>query len=200
MAKKDSPIIVQGYAFYNEQDAILAETERKKVEYLHTHLNTSDPEKVLAVYSKAVNDRMFKTPIGVDFLREMQTYLVEQCDYSYSDVPAIPLFVEYDKTLRDREVINHKKITEKKQDKPKEKVPFLFISIVLNIALIAAVIAMFVITVNSDQPNIINYETAITNKYSFWEQELTEREQKLRAKESELKERESALENTGTVQ
>ena len=187
MAKNDSPVIVQGYAFFNEQDAVLAETERKKVEYLHTHLNTSDPEKVLAVYSKAISDRMFKTPIGIDFLREMQTYLVEQCDYSIEDVPAIPLYVEYDKTLRDREVINHKKIAAKKKEKPKEKVPFIYISVVLNIALIAAVIAMFVITLKSDQPNILNYETAITNKYSYWEQELSEREQDLRNREKEIK-------------
>ncbi len=195
MAKNDSPVIVQGYAFFNEQDAVLAETERKKVEYLHTHLNTSDPEKVLAVYSKAISDRMFKTPIGIDFLREMQTYLVEQCDYSIDDVPAIPLYVEYDKSLRDREVINHRKITDNKNKKnaPKEKVPMLFISIVLNIVLIAAVIAMFVITINSEQPNILNYETALVNRYSYWEQELTERERELRTKESELNQSEAEL-------
>ncbi|MBR1860577.1 MAG: hypothetical protein IJ796_01750 [Lachnospiraceae bacterium] len=195
MAVNKSPIIVQGYAFYNDQDAVLAEAERKKVEYLHTHLNTSDPEKVLAVYSKAVSDRMFKTPIGIDFLREMQTYLIEQCDYAPTDVPAIPLFVEYDKQLKDREVTDHRRIAgKKKEEEPKEKVPFIFISVVFNIALIAAVIAMFVITLKSDQPNILNYETAIRNQYSYWEQELTEKEHALRVKENELKQREIELE------
>ncbi|MCR4618786.1 MAG: hypothetical protein K5669_11465 [Lachnospiraceae bacterium] len=187
MADNKSPVIVDGYAFYNESDAILAEAERKKVEYLHTHLNTSDPDKVFAVYSKAVSDRMFKTPIGVDFLREMQTFLIEQCDFAPDAVPPIPLFVEYDRTLRDREVIDHKKITVKKKKAPKERVPFMFISVVLNIALIAAVIAMFFITLKSDQPNIINFETALVNKYSAWEQELSEKDSALRAKEKELK-------------
>ena len=187
MADKNSPIIVSGYAFYNEPDAILAEAERKKVEYLHTHLNTSDPDKVFAVYSKAVSDRMFKTPIGVDFLREMQTFLIEQCDFDPAQVPPIPLFVEYDRTLRNAEVIDHKRISVNKPEKKKEKVPFIFISIVLNIALIAAVIAMFVITVKSDQPNILNYETALINRYSEWEEELTARENKVREKERELK-------------
>ncbi len=194
MAENKSPVIVNGYAFYNEQDALLAESERKKVEYLHTHLNTSDPEKILAVYSKAISDRMFKTPIGVDFLREMQTYLLEQCDYSMDDVPAIPLFVEYDKTLRDREVIDHKKIDAPKKQKKKEHVSFIYISVVLNIALIAGVVAMFLIALKSDNPNILNYQTAIENQYSAWNQELTEKEIELRKKESELKTWEAELE------
>ncbi len=194
MAKKiNSPIIVSGYAFYNEQDAVLAETERKKVEYLHTNLNTSDPEKVFAVYSKAVSDRIFKTPIGIDFLREMQTYLIEQCDYSQDDVPPIPLYVEIERQLRETEITDHRKINTKKKDKPKEKVPFIFISVVLNIALIAAVIAMFVITINSEQPNILNYETALKNRYSYWDQELTEKDHDLRERESIIKQKEIEL-------
>ncbi len=189
MADNKSPIIVEGYAFFNDQDAVLAETERKKVEYLRTHLNTSDPEKVLAVYSKAVSDRMFKTPVGIDFLRQMQSYLTEQCDYTPKDVPPIPLYVEYDRTFKDREAVDHRKIAPKKEKKEtKEKVPFIFISVILNIALIAAVIAMFVITINSEQPNILNYETALQNRYSQWEQELTEKDRLLRQKEKELKE------------
>lgn len=192
MAKKQSPIIVNGYAFFSEQDALLAESERKKVEYLHAHMELKDPDKIMAVYKKALDDRMFRTPIGVDFLREVQTFLIEQCDFPESDVPAIPLYVEYDKELKEREVINHRKISEKKDAKG-NKVPFIFVSVVLNIALLAAVIAMYVITLNSDQPNILNYETAITNKYSYWDQELTEKEQELRAREAEIKLREEEL-------
>ena len=39
----------------------------------------------------------------------------------------------------------------------------------------------------SEQPNVINYERAITSKYASWEQELTDREQVIREKERELK-------------
>ncbi len=45
---------------------------------------------------------------------------------------------------------------------------------------------MFMIAVNSDNPNILNYETTIINKYASWDQELTERENKIREKEAEL--------------
>ena len=52
--------------------------------------------------------------------------------------------------------------------------------------LVIAIIAMLVITLSSDQPNILNYETALQNRYSTWEQELTERERAVREKEDSL--------------
>ena len=38
----------------------------------------------------------------------------------------------------------------------------------------------------SDNPNILNYENNLQNKYAQWEQELTERENVLREKERNL--------------
>ena len=60
------------------------------------------------------------------------------------------------------------------------------ISIIINLVLIIAVIAMFVITLKADNPNMINYRTAIVNQYSEWQQELEQREEAVRAKEREL--------------
>ena len=45
--------------------------------------------------------------------------------------------------------------------------------------LIAIVIAMFVIATTGSNPNILNYENALINKYAEWEQELRERELKV---------------------
>ena len=56
----------------------------------------------------------------------------------------------------------------------------------INILLVVLVLAMFVITLKSDNPNILNYRQAITNEYASWEQELTERENKVREKEQML--------------
>ena len=58
---------------------------------------------------------------------------------------------------------------------------------VLNILLVLAVCAMFTIALNSENPNILNYERAVRDKYASWEQELTQREQTIREKERELR-------------
>ena len=52
---------------------------------------------------------------------------------------------------------------------------------------LSIIIAMFIITLNSKNPNILNYEQTIQNKYATWEQEL-------QAWESELRERERNME------
>ena len=60
------------------------------------------------------------------------------------------------------------------------------ISLIANIVLVIAVAAMFGIAMKSDNPNILNYETQLVNRYASWEQELTEREKVIREKEKEL--------------
>lgn len=193
-------IIVNGYAFKNAEDAALAETERKKIEYLRLHLKNAEPDKVHAVYTKAVSDNMFRTPVGLDFLKELRGYLVDDCDFSDDEVIPIPVETTYSDKIREKSSPAKKRID---PDTKKEKIPFIYISVVLNILLVIAVIAMFYITLHSDNPNILNYETAINNKYSYWAQQLTEEESELRRKErelnlkeEELNDREEALNNT----
>lgn len=59
-------------------------------------------------------------------------------------------------------------------------------SILLNIVLMMAVAGMFWIALGAGQPNILNYEEMLLNRYAGWEQELAEREQIIREKEREL--------------
>ena len=59
-------------------------------------------------------------------------------------------------------------------------------AVVLNVLLAICVLAMFIIALKGETPNIINYKNNIINQYSSWEQELTERENAVREKEREL--------------
>ena len=54
------------------------------------------------------------------------------------------------------------------------------------ILLAVLVAGMFLITLKSDNPNILNYKQVLTNQYASWEQNLTERENRIREKEQEL--------------
>ena len=168
-----------GYEFACLDDAILAQSEMKKIDYLKSHLDKGDAQTVKALYDKAIDEMFFKTPVGIAFLTEMREYLIDVLDYSEEEVQAIPLYMFYDTTKTDEKTDGDKK-------KKKEPVGLLFISVVLNIALIGAVIWMFWIATHTDNPNIINYETVLTNRYASWDQELTERERQVRLMEREL--------------
>lgn len=175
--------VVEGFGFFTEKDARLAAQEQKKIEYLEARMNYEQPESILRIYRKAIRDRVFKTPVGVFYLKQLQSYLQDRPELEGEEIPDIPLYLAYDNELRDHSQPARNRIQPAKQKKSMA----LPVSVLLNIGLAIIIIIMFVITLNADQPNILNYERAITNRYASWEQELTEREQAVREKERELK-------------
>ena len=64
--------VVSGFAFYSEKDARLAEQERQKIAYLDKRIDRTNLESVLVIYKKALDDRVFRTPVGLEYLRELQ--------------------------------------------------------------------------------------------------------------------------------
>lgn len=177
--------IAEGFAFYTDKDAVLATQEQKKIEYLEARMDYSNPESVLKLYVRAIRERIFKTPVGMMYLKHLQQFLLEQEGINQEEIVPIPMYVTFDSEIREQ--TNPAKKRVQPSQKKSKKSNALPVSIILNIALIGAVIAMFVITLNSNQPNILNYEKNLVNQYSSWEQELTEREQIVREKELELK-------------
>ena len=60
------------------------------------------------------------------------------------------------------------------------------ISLCVNAILVVCVVAMFAMTLTSDSPTIVDYQSKLLNRYASWEQELTEREKAVSEKEQEL--------------
>lgn len=179
---KQAENIVSGFAFYSEKDAALAEQERQKIAYLDKRIDRTNLESVLAIYKKALEDRVFRTPVGLEYLRELQGELKKRQDELGEEIPPIPLWTNF-ADIREKTAPARRRI----QPAPKEDKNTTFrLSLIMNIVMIVAIIAMFVITLNSDQPNILNYERNLQDKYATWEQELTQREQTVREKEREL--------------
>lgn len=172
----------EGFSFVSEQDAKLAESEAAKIRYLEAHMDYANPNSILKIYKKAIDDRVFRTPVGILYLKELQNYLRGQTEIDQEQVLDIPMYQVYEEPKQKQNHRPRKRIEPAKE----KKSGTLTMSVILNLAMAAAILAMFVIALNSDQPNIINYENAITNRYASWEQQLTEREQAVREKERQL--------------
>ncbi|MBR1855091.1 MAG: hypothetical protein IJ794_18460 [Lachnospiraceae bacterium] len=180
---------VEGYSFFTEKDAALAENEKRRVEYLEARLDYAHPDSILKIYNKAIGERIFKSPVGHFFLKNIQNYLLKQPSIAKEDIADIPMYVTFDGEFRDQAKPVAPRVaarTTPKNQQKESKSNALTASVIINLVLAAAVIAMFAITLKSDQPNILNYEKAITNRYAAWDQELTEREKAVRIKEREL--------------
>lgn len=180
---KGNNFIVGGYEFMTEIDAQKGAMDQNKIKLLNTRAKATRPQDIKAVYEKAIENKIFKTPIGWGYLINLRNKLVES-GYSEDELIPIPLGISITRHSAIENLSVRQRIkAEKKKDGPEFKRVF---PIVLSIFLTILVIVMFLITAFSESDNIINYRRNITNRYASWEQDLTEREKKVREAEKRL--------------
>lgn len=178
--------VVNGFQFGTLRDAELAQNEQLRIERLEEKLDYQNYEMVNAVYKKAINNRVFRTPVGYDFLKRLQGIL--QADpLPDEEVANIPVYGVY--SMRESANPAIEKIqASRKPVKVKQKQEFFSrkTSILVNIGLLILVIVMFVISTTGSKPTVLNYEKVLQNRYAEWERQLSDREQVIREKEKEL--------------
>ena len=174
--------VIDGYRFSSDEDAKMAQEELQRVNYISEKLNENDPKSVLLVYNKSIQSGIFVTPVGIDFLKSIQTYLKRNPEIDNSEISDIPIQISYEDAL----ILRQNKRYDSLNVKEKSYKPQFRFSVIFNVILVITIIAMFVIAITAKNPNMLNYKTAILNEYSEWEQELKDREKAVREKESEL--------------
>ncbi len=171
-----------GFLFPDKIQADEAAEEEKKIYYIRSRLRREDPASMLVVYNKLIKNQILKTPVGITFLKEMQDDLKATGGIDPVMIDAIP----WGATYMDRGRIKKEETVEEKNEEIERCKKRLSVMGWIVAALVISIIAMFIITMNSENPNILNYETALQNRYSSWEQELKEREKNVRQKELEI--------------
>lgn len=192
MAENNNQYVVNGYKFADENDYKAALKEKEGIKYLNSQIDLNDIHKVIKLYYDIVEKNVFHTPIGIGYVKQLRAAIIKHGgskDLPYVNVPvyeknngASDASLQYIKAAAD----NRNKAKEN-NNKTKEK---LRTSIIINVVLVLLVASMFFVTLSSSNPNIINYERALQDKYAGWAQELTEKEQELRRREEELNRRE----------
>lgn len=178
MDNKREELIVDGFLFGTKEDAELARQEEEKIAYIESRLNYSKVGSVEAVYRKALENRVFQTPVGFVYLKELQSFLHQN---EITDVPEIPMYHVFTASvLNHTEKVRARVAAPVKRDNTAYKLRWSYRVIA---ALIITIIALFAIALTSSNPNILNYERALQNKYAKWEEDLKERENIVREKE-----------------
>lgn len=187
--------VIDGFSFTDAHDVNLAQEEVSRIKYIASRMNMDNPRAVLAVYDKLISSGIFVTPVGIEYLRTLQNYLYKCNDINDEDVRDIPVAISYSDAMDDRSKERDRKMEAVKSSRTLRKtfrVEYK-VSLIVNVVLFIGIIAMFIITLKADNPNMINYRTAILNQYSDWQQELSEREQAIKEKEIYYKRLESGL-------
>lgn len=183
MADKEN-LLVDGYRFGSYQDAGLAEEEQKKAEYFKGRVTGRNAKNLLAVYDKILDEKVFQTPVGWEYLKSVQEQL-RASGVPEDMIRPIPMYVTFSHMTGDE--LDRSEVRQRiRPSRKKKKTDKFKISLIINLLLAILVAAMFMITLNSDNPNILNYKKVVVDQYASWEQELSEREQIVKEKEREL--------------
>ena len=169
MADEKQTFTVAGYKFATKEEAQDAKDELNAIKYLSSKTDGKDPKQVYMLYNQILDKQLFNTPVGIDYLKELQQFL-----YINKDIPndkKIPLKVKDE-------------IRQLKRDKNRYKDKYIKLMIV-NIVLVVVIAAMAVILKTSSTPTVIDYERKLQDKYATWQEQLESQEASLKARENQ---------------
>lgn len=190
MPKKEPIYVIEGFAFASEKEAEQAKKEWEGIKYIKEKTNMNNPDMVLQIYNKMIREKMFVTAVGYAYLYDLQDYL--KANPYINDEDILPIEVVHpalEESLKEEKQKHQAKLQEVKKkaaQKPmtnSELQNKYKLSLLVNLILVISVVFMFAISATSSHPTILNYEEQLINRYSAWEQELTEREAALREAE-----------------
>lgn len=190
MPKKEQSYIVEGFAFKSEKEAEQAKKEQEGIRYVKEKIDRDNYGLVLQIYNKMIRENMFVTSVGYAYLFELQESLRANPAVADEDIlpitvvhPALEESLKEEKKKHQRQLQKLKKKSEKKKEPATPIQKKYKISLAVNVILAVSIAGMFLISATSSHPTILNYEKELINRYSAWEQELTEREAVLREAE-----------------
>lgn len=170
---------VDGFYFYDEDILREAKKEAEGVRYMKARVDLEQPDKVLNIYNRLLKQKSFQTQVGYTYLRELQEYLLAMPQVANEDIAPIRVYA-------DVRVLDASGTTESLRKENKKVRQSLRHSVLLNVLLFVVIGVIFGITLSSSTPTVLNYEKELVNRYSAWEQELTERENAVMEKEEAL--------------
>lgn len=182
MDKNEEDLIVGGYRFATLADAETARLEKKKIDNLEQHLDYRNPQNLMLVYNKAIDNRVFLTPVGMAYLQKMQDQMLH-CGIPQEKIKPVPLYGTFSNKTENNSAI--RRSLEARGTKVEYRGRFIT-SVCINVLLVLAIAGLILVSLRSDIPTIVNYRTAVVNEYSEWEQELSERERAVREAERAL--------------
>lgn len=113
MSAKDR--LLCGYTFLDDESYERAMKDREIIDYLKQNVNMSDSAKVLRLYQKSIEQDLFGSIVGLDFLKKLQEFLLSVEDIPNSEVIPIP------QKLRTTEEKNEYEQNEQKTTKQKSQ-------------------------------------------------------------------------------
>lgn len=207
-------MVVGGFLFMDEKTAQKARQEEDSIHYVKDRLDMGNPRMVQEMYHKLLAERVFETPVGLLYLKELQDYLVSAPELAGEQIEAIPLLIANapqsgvqgkagqamapQSAARRQETLEwyaekleesrqQERLSEYRRKRAEERATDsrkrLRLCLLFAIFMGLVTVGVGAVTMTDQNPNIINYENKIIEKYQDWEADLENREEALKQKE-----------------
>ncbi len=178
---------VGGYSFKSKETAEEAKNELNAIKYVSAKTDTRDPKQAYLLYNKLLDKELFRTLVGMEYLKELQHSLYESDAIPNDKIRPIPVKYEMQDMLDGKREATNLKGKIIKLEKSRDRYKDYFIkAMIVNVVLVLVIGAMIAIMGTSKNPTVLDYEKKLQDKYAGWQEELE-------SFEDELKERERAL-------
>ncbi len=183
--------IVLGYEFEDKESADLAKSEMEMISRIKSQGNMNNHKIALTVYNKLVDDNLFKTQVGLEYIRSLQKELLTAKDIDKNEIKAIQINTvtlpsEKDSSKQHNSGSREYKYNVNKMEQNAKRYKEQFTkSLIVNLVFAAIIIVMFLIVKFSDRFDVQAHRNKIENEYISWENELKERESSIEQWEKE---------------
>ena len=171
-------VMVNGFSFASEAEGRQAAKEAEGVRYIAEKVDMNNPDRVLHIYNKMIQEELFETVVGFAYLKELRDYLRSIPFIDKDEILPIPVgHPTLEESIREaqRTGVRRKAGTDGTVRHMDYRARYRIAS-TLCIVLAVCVAAMFAITATTNSMTILNYEQQVIDRYEAWEQELSERE------------------------
>ena len=173
---KNEKYTAGGYLFEDEESLKEARNEMEGVEYLKKRTNYKNPKSILNIYNTVIEKKLFKTPVGYEFLKQLQDYLLESEEIDGDQIMPIPVKRTTEKKGKKFSIPKIKRSIDKSSPYRNR---FLNM-VILNVVLVVILVLFILIS------NIINYRNRIDAEYTEKEDNLARWEKQLQIREEQL--------------
>lgn len=174
---ENDKFIVNGFIFKTSDEANCARKELRGIQFLEENNNMDNVDVMIQVYHKLLQQQLFQTAVGRHYLKQIQERILEKRPNTILEPIELDRKEDNSETAPSglRRAVRMTDFVDVGLNYRKK----LKLSIIVNVILLLGMAAMFIIASTASNPNILNYETKLQDRYAQWEKELEEREQEI---------------------
>ena len=94
----------QGHTFDDEKQMITAKKEAEAIEYLRAKTDFNNADNLMKLYNRILDRDMMETVIGIEFLTEIRTRLINSGMFTEDQIRPVPMLPEKKKIKKRAEV------------------------------------------------------------------------------------------------